>query len=398
MFETLPVAPPDSILGLGEAFARDPRTDKINLTVGVFKDEQGRTPILDTVKKAEVRLLQNESTKTYMPIEGHPEYLKAVVALVYGSKVEPARVAAAQTPGGTGALRVGADTVARHFPGTRIWLSNPTWANHQSIFQAAGLETLVYPYLAADKTSLDFNAMVNELTKQGRSGDLICLHACCHNPTGIDPTLDQWNQISDLLSKKKMIPFVDFAYQGFGEGIEADALPLYALLERNPEAIVCNSFSKNFGLYSERVGSVSLVNKDPKCSEAALTQLRQSVRCNYSNPPRHGAATVATILNDSELRNEWVREVDAMRNRITKMRKMFIDGMKATGISRDFAFLGMQKGMFSYSGLNSMQADWLKNERGIYIVGTGRINVAGMSTATMPALCNAIADCIKATS
>jgi len=397
MFEHLPVAPPDSILGLSEAFTRDSRAGKINLTVGVYKDEQGRTPILATVKKAEEFLLKTETSKGYMPIEGHLEYLKAVVELIYGDLIDHKRIAAAQTPGGTGALRVGADTVARHFPGTRIWLSNPTWANHGSIFQAAGMETPVYTYLTADKTMLDFAGMMGDLKSQGRRGDLVCLHACCHNPTGIDPTLEQWKEVSELLSSKQMIPFVDFAYQGFGDGLEADALPLYALLEKNPEVIVCNSFSKNFGLYSERVGSVSLVSKDPASTEAALSQLRQAVRCNYSNPPRHGAATVSTILHDLTLRQEWNAEVDAMRSRISTMRAMFIEGMKATKIDRDFGFLARQKGMFSYSGLNSMQADWLKNERGIYIVGTGRINVAGMASSTMPTLCNAIADCIRAT-
>ncbi len=397
MFEFLPIAPPDSILGLSDAFTSDPRTNKINLTVGVYKDEQGRTPILATVKKAEEILLRTETSKGYMPIEGHPGYLKAVVEMVFDKSIDAARVAAAQTPGGTGALRVGADTVARHFPGTRIWLSNPTWANHGSIFQAAGLDTQVYPYLTADKTALDFSAMLGELKSQGRRGDLVCLHACCHNPTGIDPTLEQWQEISELLAEKQMVPFVDFAYQGFGDGLVADAIPLRTLLERNQEAIVCNSFSKNFGLYSERVGTVMLVSKEAKSTEAALSQIRQAIRCNYSNPPRHGAATVATVLTDPALRAEWNAEVDGMRNRISQMRAMFIAGMKATNASRDFSFLSAQKGMFSYSGLNSMQADWLKKERGIYIVGTGRINVAGMATSTMPTLCSAIAECIHAT-
>jgi aspartate/tyrosine/aromatic aminotransferase len=376
MFEFLPIAPPDSILGLSDAFAKDPRPGKINLTVGVYKTEDGSTPILATVKKAEVKLLNTENTKGYMPIEGHLEYLKAVVGLVFSDQLDHGRVAAAQTPGGTGALRVGADTVARHFPGTRIWLSNPTWANHGS---------------------LDFSGMLENLERDGRPGDLVCLHACCHNPTGIDPTLQEWSQISDLLARKKMIPFVDFAYQGFGDGLMEDAKPLYALLAKNPEAIVCSSFSKNFGLYSERVGAVMLVSADASKTEAALSQIRQSIRCNYSNPPRHGASTVAIILNDASLRAEWNAEVDAMRNRISQMRSMFIEGMKKTGIDRDFSFLQRQKGMFSYSGLNSMQADWLKNERGIYIVGTGRINVAGMAPQTMEILCQSIADCIQAT-
>ncbi|HUP80633.1 MAG TPA: amino acid aminotransferase [Pirellula sp.] len=397
MFEFLPIAPPDSILGLSDAFANDSRSNKINLTVGVYKDEQGRTPISATVKKAEEIMLRTETSKGYMPIEGHPGYLKAVIDLVFGKSIDTARVAAAQTPGGTGALRVGADTVAKHFPGTRIWLSNPTWANHGAIFQAAGLETLVYPYLTADKTALDFSAMLGVLKDKGRRGDLVCLHACCHNPTGIDPTTDQWQAISDLLSDTQMIPFVDFAYQGFGDGLEADSIPLHTLLKKNDEVIVCNSFSKNFGLYSERVGTVMLVGKEAKTTEAALSQIRQAIRCNYSNPPRHGATTVATILLDPTLRAEWVTEVDGMRNRISQMRAMFIEGMKASNANRDFSFLNRQKGMFSYSGLNSMQADWLKKERGIYIVGTGRINVAGMAISTMPTLCTAIAECIQAT-
>jgi aspartate/tyrosine/aromatic aminotransferase len=398
MFEHLPVAPPDSILGLSDAFAKDPRASKINLTVGVYKDEQGRTPILATVKKAEEILLRSETSKGYMPIEGHPEYLKAVVSLLFGSSIDHGRVAAAQTPGGTGALRVGADTVSRHFPNTRIWLSNPTWANHGSIFQAAGMETNVYPYLTADKTSLDFSAMMSELKAQGRRGDLVCLHACCHNPTGIDPTAEQWNEISEFLATRQMIPFVDFAYQGFGDGIEEDAKPLHSLLAKNQEVIVCSSFSKNFGLYSERVGTVALVSKEASLTEAALSQIRQAIRCNYSNPPRHGASTVATVLTDTTLRSEWVAEVNAMRSRISQMRSQFIAGMKSTGVDRDFSFLSRQKGMFSYSGLNTMQADWLKKERGIYIVGTGRINVAGMARSTMPELCQAIADCLRATS
>ena len=397
MFEFLPTAPPDPILGLSDAFARDPRDNKINLTVGVFKDEQGRTPVLKSVKKAEEILLRSETTKSYMPIEGHPAYLKAVIELVFGTSIDTARVAAAQTPGGTGALRIGADTVAKHFPGTRIWLSNPTWANHGSIFQAAGLDTPVYPYLTADKTSLDFASMISELEIKGQRGDLVCLHACCHNPTGIDPTLEQWAEISQLLAEKQMIPFVDFAYQGFGEGLQEDTRPLHTLLVNNPEAIICNSFSKNFGLYCERVGTVMLVGKESNTTEAALSQLRQSVRCNYSNPPRHGAATVATILTDPALKAEWKAEVDHMRNRISQMRAMFISQMKGTSAERDFGFLSRQKGMFSYSGLNSMQADWLKKERGIYIVGTGRINVAGMATSTMTTLCNAIAECLQAT-
>lgn len=395
MFEHLPVAPPDSILGLGEAFTKDPRANKINLTVGVYKDEAGGTPILATVKKAEELLLKSEKSKGYMPIEGHPEYIRAAAELVFGKGFEIGRVAAAQTPGGTGALRVGADTVATHFPGTRIWLSNPTWANHNSIFQSAGLETKTYNYLTSDKKSLDFSSMMETLKSEGRRGDLVCLHACCHNPTGIDPTLDQWKEIGELISAKQMLPFIDFAYQGFGDGLTQDAQPIALLLEKNPEVVVCSSFSKNFGLYSERVGAVMFVNASASSTEATLSQIRQSVRCNYSNPPRHGASTVATILTDAALRAEWEAEVTAMRTRISTMREMFIAGMKKLG--HDYSFLARQKGMFSYSGLTSMQVDWLKKERAIYIVGTGRINVAGMASSTMETLCQAIHECLAAT-
>jgi aspartate aminotransferase len=398
MFENLPIAPPDPILGLSESFSKDPRSDKINLTVGVYKTEDGSTPILKSVKKAEIQILNTQNTKSYMPIEGHPGFLKWVVPLVFGDSVDHARVAAAQTPGGTGALRVGADLVGKHFPGARIWVSNPTWVNHGAVFVAGRLETDVYTYLSQDKTSLDFEGMIHDLDEKGAHGDLVCLHACCHNPTGVDPTWEQWEQISELLARKKMIPFIDFAYQGFGDGLDADTQPLRILLKHNPELFVCSSFSKNFGLYSERVGCLSMVSAEANATSAALSQIQQSIRCNYSNPPRHGATIVSTILGDPVLKNEWVEEVNMMRNRISKMRSMFIEGMAATGIDRDFSFLASQKGMFSYSGLNQMQADWLKKERGIYILGTGRINVAGMAPQTMDGLCQAVADCIRATS
>lgn len=388
MLEAFPLAPPDSILGLGEAFEKDPRTNKINLTVGVFKDEQGRTPILQSVHRAEAKLLEAEKTKSYLPIEGSPDFNRRVVELVLGKNFDTARVAAAHTPGGTGALRVGADTIARQFPHSRVWLSNPTWANHGAIFKAAGLEPLSYSYLNASKTGLDFDAMIGDLEKQGRPGDLVCLHACCHNPTGIDPTLPQWESIAACLARKGMLPFVDFAYQGFGDGLEEDARPLQVLLAHLPEAIVCASFSKNFGLYSERVGALIMIGSSAQGTNAMMSQLRLSVRANYSNPPRHGESVVATILGDPDLYKLWRSEVDAMRNRISQMRQAFIEGMGRLG--HDFQFLASQKGMFSYTGLNAMQADWLKSEKGVYIVGTGRINVAGLSPQTMDAVCSAV--------
>jgi aspartate aminotransferase len=388
MFEHIPVAPPDSILGLNEVFEKDSRPEKINLTVGVFKDEQGRTPILESVRIAERRIIEHQKTKSYLPIEGGADFNRAVIDLVFGDAIDPARVAAAHTPGGTGALRAGADTITRHFPNSRIWLSNPTWANHIAVFQAAGMHPHLYTYLNHDRTGLDFDGMIKDLSERGAAGDFVCLHVCCHNPTGIDPTPEQWQAISELMAEKKMIPWLDFAYQGFGDGLSEDAASLRTLLKHHPEMVVCGSFSKNFGLYSERVGTLLMVNGSPATTHAMLSQMRTSIRTNYSNPPRHGEAIVATILGDAELTVLWKSEVDAMRTRIGSMRRSFVESMHR--LRRDFSFLESQKGMFSYTGLNAMQADWLKAERAIYIVGTGRINVAGLSTSTLPRLCQAI--------
>ncbi|MFO0921097.1 MAG: amino acid aminotransferase [Pirellulales bacterium] len=397
MFESLPLAPPDSILGLAEVFQKDARTDKVNLTVGVYKDETGQTPILATVKKAETRLLEEEKSKGYLAIEGLADFNRSVVELVLGESIDPKCVAIAQSPGGTGALRVGAEMFGSHFQGRTAWVSQPTWPNHPAIFEASGLKVQNYPYLDAAKTGMDLDALLSTLRAKAQPGDLVCLHACCHNPTGIDPTAEGWQAISDVMAEKKLVPMIDFAYQGFGDGLEEDTIGVKTLLAKNPEAILSVSFSKNFGLYSERVGASIVVTQSEAAAQAALSQLRQTVRCTYSNPPRHGGAIVGVILNDSLLRQEWMDEVREMRQRISTMRNQFVVGMKETGVQRDFAFLLNQKGMFSYTGLNPMQADWLKNQKGIYIVGTGRINVAGLTTRNMSHVCNAIAECIEST-
>lgn len=389
MFENFSLAPPDPILGLNAVFEKDPRPNKLNLTVGVFKDDAGRTPILESVRKAEAMIFESQKTKGYLPIEGGKDFIDQVNRLVLGSEFDFGRVATAHTPGGTGALRAAADTLSKVMPGRRFWVSNPTWANHAAVFQAAGFPVLNYTYLDGAKTGLDFDGMMRQLETEGEPGDAVCLHACCHNPTGIDPTLAQWESLSALLAKKRMLPFLDFAYQGFGDGLEEDARPLQVLLKDHPELVICGSFSKNFGLYSERVGALLMVSATPKITECVLSQMRVSIRCNYSNPPRHGEAIVATILSDATLSNLWRSEVDAMRHRISQMRTGFIEGMKRRG--KDFSFLASQKGMFSYTGLNAMQADWLKQEKGIYIVGTGRINVAGLTTSTLDHVCDAIA-------
>jgi aspartate/tyrosine/aromatic aminotransferase len=389
MFENFSLAPPDPILGLNAVFEKDPRPFKLNLTVGVFKDDQGRTPILESVRQAEAKIFQTQKTKGYLPIEGGKDFTDEVNRLILGEDFDFGRVATAHTPGGTGALRAAADTLTKVMPGRRFWVSNPTWANHNAVFQAAGFPVLSYTYLDAAKTGLDFEGLVRQLEQEGQPGDAVCLHACCHNPTGIDPTPAQWAALSELLAKKRMLPFIDFAYQGFGDGLEADAKPISILLKDHAELVICGSFSKNFGLYSERVGALLMISADSKITESVLSQMRVAIRCNYSNPPRHGEAIVATILGDSELSKLWRSEVDAMRKRISEMRVGFIEGMKKRG--KDFSFLATQKGMFSYTGLNAMQADWLKQEKGIYIVGTGRINVAGLTTSTLESVCEAVA-------
>ena len=394
MFETLDIAPPDSILGLSDAFRQDPNPQKINLSVGVYKDAQGNTPILASVKEAEQRILARETHKSYLAIEGLADYDRYVGELLFGSDheiVKSKRATTLQTPGGTGALRVAADLLKRKFPQARIWHSRPTWANHPSVFQAADRTIDSYPYIDASQTGLDFPAMLDGLRKIP-AGDVVLLHACCHNPTGIDPTLEQWRQIADVVAERNLLPLVDFAYQGFGDGLEADAAGLRELSRPGRELLVCSSFSKNFGLYCERVGALTIVAASQQAADAALSHARVCVRVNYSNPPQHGAAIVATVLGDPGLRSQWEREVDGMRARIHAMRTRFVETMKSKTSKRDFSFIARQRGMFSYSGLTPMQVDELRTKHAIYVVTQGgRINVAGMTDANLPRLCESIA-------
>jgi aspartate aminotransferase len=393
MFETLQMAPPDAILGLTEAFRKDPHPRKINLSVGVYQDAGGKTPILNVVREAEKRLLAEEASKNYLGIDGLPEYAGQVRDLLLGSDhdiVTRQRAVTAQTPGGTGALRVAGDFLRQKAGCTRIWCSDPTWANHASVFQAAGLEVRDYPYIDASGTKLDFDAMMATLAKIP-AGDAACLHACCHNPTGIDPTVEQWQQIGTVLQQRGVLPLVDFAYQGFAEGLAEDAAGLKALLAVTPEALVCSSFSKNFGLYGERVGAMTLVADSADNAQKGLSHVKVCIRTNYSNPPKHGAAIVAIVLSDSTLRGQWTQEVAAMRNRIAGMRRLFVDTLRATGVDRDFSFITRQRGMFSFSGISPQQVDALRSEYSIYLVRSGRINVAGMTPDNMDRLCEAIA-------
>ncbi len=395
LFSDLATAPPDAILGITEAFVADPNPHKMNLSVGVYKDASGQTPVLACVKEAERRLLDSETTKGYLPIDGQVDYRDQVRGLVFGDRIDPSRIVVLQTPGGTGALRVAADFLVTQFSRIRIWTPQPTWANHGAIFAAAGLAEQRYRYLGADRTSLDFTAMLEDLRTKASPGDAVLLHACCHNPTGVDPTIDQWRELAALIAEKRLLPLVDFAYQGFAHGLEEDRAGLQAILEATDEAIVCSSFSKNFGLYGERVGALSLVAADQANASAARSQLKRIVRTNYSNPPRHGGAIVATVLDDVSLTETWHQELSEMRQRIADLRRQFVETMKTAGEGHDFSFLLEQNGMFSFSGLSPMQVDQLKSKYSIYIVGSGRINVAGMNEKRMDWLCDAVAAVIQ---
>ncbi len=394
-FADIQTAPPDAILGLTEAFLADKNPNKMNLSVGVYKDASGQTPVLRCVKQAERRLLETETTKGYLAIDGLPDYREAVRKLVFGDRVDAARIAILQSPGGTGALRIAAGFLASQLSPIRIWVPTPTWENHNAVFSSEGLPIESYRYLAEDRTSLDFDGMIEDLRTKTSVGDAILLHACCHNPTGVDPSSEQWKEISAVLAERQLLPVIDFAYQGFGNGLDEDTAAITAVLGACEEAIVCSSFSKNFGLYGERVGAMSLIASDGATAKAAQSQLKRVVRCNYSNPPRHGAAIVATVLADPGLTQQWHEELTEMRDRIKRLRQQFVETMKTAGSGHDFEFLLSQSGMFSFSGLNKMQVDQLKADHGIYVVGSGRINVAGMSEDKMGQLCEAVAKVIE---
>lgn len=392
MLEALQMAPPDSILGLNEAFKADVNPDKINLSVGVYQDKDNRTPILDCVKEAERRLVESQTSKGYLAITGIAEYGRIVRQLVFGADhplVADGRAATLQAPGGTGACRIAGDFLAQKLGVRTIWVSKPTWPNHLGIFRAAGLQIQAYPYFDDSGFGLDFDAMLAAL-KGIPSGDAVCLHACCHNPSGVDPTSEQWTQVADVLAERGLLPVLDFAYQGFGDGLTEDAAGVAQICSKVEEVLICSSFSKNFGLYSERTGAMTLVASSPDAAQAALSHAKICVRTNYSNPPEHGGAIVTAVLSDDRLRAEWEVELAQMRDRINGMRHLFADTMKAKNAPRDFSFITRQRGIFSFSGLTAIQVDELRNKHSIYIVGDGRINVAGMTETNMERLCDAI--------
>ena len=393
IFSQVVLAPADPILGLTDTFKADPRQDKVNLGVGIYKDEAGQTPVLQSVKKAEALLLEQEKTKNYLGIEGVQTYNRVVQELLFGegsTLVTSGRAATAQAPGGTGALRIAAEFLLRNTPSRTVWVSNPTWANHQNIFETAGLTVKEYGYYNASAHDIDFDGMMTDLAN-AQAGDIVLLHGCCHNPTGIDLTLAQWELVANLCADKQLVPLFDFAYQGFGAGIEQDAAGLRLVAAKVPELLVANSFSKNFGLYNERIGAVTVVAQNADEAVRAFSQVKRTIRANYSNPPAHGALIVSTILSDAALKALWVQELTEMRERIAEMRTLFVQSLKDEGVTQDFSFISRQNGMFSFSGLNKAQVARLKDEFGIYIVGSGRISVAGMTKTNMPVICKAIA-------
>lgn len=392
MFEKIAAAPADPILGLADLFRADNRSNKINLGIGVYKDETGQTPVLSSVKKAEKFLLENETTKNYLSIDGLADFARCTQALLFGKNhalITGQRARTAQTPGGTGALRVAADFLATQTDVKRVWVSNPSWPNHQNVFHSAGLEVCEYAYYDAQNHTLDFDGMLTALDK-AQAGDVVLFHGCCHNPTGIDPTKEQWAQLAALSQQKGWLPLFDFAYQGFARGLEEDAEGLRIFADTHQELLVCSSYSKNFGLYNERVGACTLVAANADAAATAFSQVKYTIRANYSNPPAHGAAVVATILGNDALRAEWEQELTAMRQRIHLMRELFVKTLQEKGAQGDFSFIIRQNGMFSFSGLSKDQVVRLRDEFAVYAVNSGRVNVAGMTPDNMSALCAAI--------
>ncbi len=397
MFESITAAPADPILGLADLYSKDNRLGKINLGIGVYKDESGLTPVMISVKKAEQQLLETEKSKNYLAIGGYPEYASASQRLLFGEDnpvLTSGCLYTAQTPGGTGALRVAADFLAHNTTSRRVWVSDPSWPNHHNIFAASGIETKTYAYYDAKNHCLDFDAMLESLS-QAEAGDVVLFHGCCHNPTGIDPTPDQWQRLSELTKTKKLLPLFDFAYQGLGKGLDEDALGLRLFAQDHDELIICSSYSKNFGLYNERTGACTIKAADAAIAERAFSQLKAVIRANYSNPPSHGAAIVATILNNPTLKTIWEQELAEVRQRIQRMRQLFVQTLQEKGATQDFSFINQQNGMFSYSGLNKGQVERLRDEFAIYAVGSGRINIAGMTPENMSRLCESIVKVIE---
>jgi aspartate aminotransferase len=393
MFAALQAYPPDPILRLIAEFRADPRPDKVDLGVGVYKDELGRTPIMAAVKAAEHRILEAEDSKAYIGPAGVPEFNAAIQRLVFGGGhpvLVASRAATVLTPGGCGALRVGAELLKRAAPDTTIWVSDPTWANHIPLLGNAGLRIREYPYYDRQSSSLRFDAMLTALAQAG-AGDVVLLHGCCHNPCGADLDGEQWRAVAELAEQRGFLPFVDLAYQGLGDGLDADAAGLRLLAERVPELLVASSCSKNFGLYRERVGSLSVIAGNEPEASAAVSHVNNIVRGMYSMPPSHGGAIVAEILGDDALQQEWRAELDGMRERINGLRRLLNEKLRERNVARDFSFIERERGMFSFLGLSEAQVARLIADFGLYMVNSSRINVAGISQTNVDYVADALA-------
>lgn len=392
LWRDIEAAPPDPILGLTDAFQKEPRSPKVNLGVGVFKDDSGQTPILESVRQAERLLLERERTKSYLPIAGAAEYTAAVGRMVFGagsSALADGRVCTAHTPGGTGALRLGAEVLRGARPGASAWVSRPTWANHRGIFEASGFQVREYPYYDPATRGLDFGGMLAAL-EAVPAGDVVLLHACCHNPSGVDLDPAQWAEVARVARERGWVAFLDFAYQGFGAGLEEDRLAVETLCAGGIDLFIASSYSKNFGLYNERAGALSVVAEDRAAAAVALSHLRRVARVIYSNPSAHGGLIVSTIDGDAGLTSLWRGELDAMRDRIRGLRERLVAGLAARGARMDFSFIARQNGMFSFSGLSDGQVTFLREERAIYMVKGGRMNVSGLSAANLDYVCDSI--------
>ena len=393
MFEHIPPFAGDPILSLNEDFQKDPRPHKINLSIGIYFDDAGRIPVMDSVRRAEAAVVAKGGPKPYLPIEGATNFRGAVQQLLFGDAHEAlrsGRVATIQSVGSSGGLKVGADFLAAYFKGSQVWVSDPTWDNHRSMFEGAGLTVHTYPYYDAATGGVKFAPMLETLSKlPARS--IVLLHACCHNPTGVDLTRAQWDELIPLMRERELIPYLDLAYQGFGDGIEADAYAARALASAGVSFFIANSFSKSMSVYGERCGALSVVCPDAREAGLVLGQLKYTIRRNYSSPPIHGGQLVATVLTDPELRRSWEIELAAMRERILAMRKQLHLVLQAKVPGRNFDYFLTQRGMFSYTGMTPVQVDTLREVHGVYMVRSGRICVAGLNTGNVEATAVAMA-------
>lgn len=393
LFTAVEMAPRDPILGLNEQFAADTNPSKVNLGVGVYFDDNGKLPLLQCVQAAEKAMMDKPTPRGYLPIDGIAAYDNGVKALVFGADsdvVTSGRVSTVQAIGGTGGLKIGADFLKKISPNAKVLISNPSWENHKAIFTNAGFEVSTYAYYDAATRSVDFAGMLADLNAAA-PGTIVVLHACCHNPTGYDITAAQWDQVIEVVKAKGLVAFLDMAYQGFGHGIAEDGAVIGKFVAAGLNIFVSTSFSKSFSLYGERVGALSVVANDKEEAARVLSQLKIVIRTNYSNPPTHGGAVVAAVLNNPELRALWEKELGEMRVRIKEMRQKLVDGLKAAGVTQDMSFITTQIGMFSYSGLSKEQMVRLRSEFGVYGTDTGRMCVAALNSKNIEHVCKAIA-------